>query len=117
MDFNIFPLVMIAVCVLMMVLMMRGMQGGHRGALSIGKFGCCGFGFGLSDERSDRLPTQSSWRQQPTSGNRSFDDYRQDTLHRLEEEQRHFQDFLARLRMAKDQAEFDQFMTERRTGR
>jgi Protein of unknown function (DUF2852) len=33
----------------------------------------------------------------------------------LEEEQREFQEFLARLRMAKDKAEFDQFMAERRT--
>jgi class 3 adenylate cyclase len=37
------------------------------------------------------------------------------TLRRLEEEQREFHDFLARLRMAKDKAEFDQFMAERRT--
>ena len=36
-------------------------------------------------------------------------------LQRLEEEQREFHDFLARLRMAKDKAEFDQFMAERRT--
>ena len=54
-----------------------------------------------------------------SSGNRAFDEYRQDTLQRLEEEQREFHDFLARLRMAKDKAEFDQFMAERRsrTGR
>ena len=49
-----------------------------------------------------------------SSGNRAFDEYRQDTLQRLEEEQREFHDFLARLRMAKDKAEFDQFMAERR---
>ena len=49
------------------------------------------------------------------SGNRAFDEYRQETLQRLEEEQREFQEFLARLRMAKDKAEFDQFMAERRT--
>ena len=48
------------------------------------------------------------------SGNRAFDEYRTDTLRRLEEEQREFQDFLGRLRMAKDKAEFDQFMAERR---
>jgi hypothetical protein len=35
-------------------------------------------------------------------------------LQRLEEEQREFREFLARLRMAKDKAEFDQFMAERR---
>jgi hypothetical protein len=32
----------------------------------------------------------------------------------LEEEQRGFRDFLSRLRTAKDKAEFDQFMAERR---
>jgi hypothetical protein len=33
---------------------------------------------------------------------------------RLEVEQRELKDFLARLRFARDRAEFDQFMTERR---
>jgi hypothetical protein len=50
----------------------------------------------------------------PPSGNRAFDEYRSETLKRLEEEQREFREFLARLRMAKDKAEFDQFMAERR---
>ena len=49
-----------------------------------------------------------------SSGNRAFDDYRAETLKRLEDEQREFKDFLERLRFAKDRAEFDQFMTERR---
>jgi hypothetical protein len=49
-----------------------------------------------------------------TSGNRAFDEYRSETLRRLEEEQREFREFLQRLRMAKDKSEFDQFMTERR---
>ena len=48
------------------------------------------------------------------SGNRAFDDYRAETLHRLEEEQREFAAFLDRLRVAKDKAEFDQFMADRR---
>src|SRR2546430_424812 len=50
----------------------------------------------------------------PPSGNHAFDEYRTETLRRLEEEQREFRDFLDRLRHAKDKAEFDQFMTERR---
>ena len=50
----------------------------------------------------------------PSSGNRAFDDYRTETLRRLEEEQREFREFLERLRFAKDKAEFDQFMAERR---
>ena len=56
------------------------------------------------------------WSTPPSSGNRAFDDYRADTLHRLEEEQREFKEFLERLRFAKDRAEFDQFMAERRRG-
>ena len=58
-------------------------------------------------------PWQSPW-SPPTSGNHAFDDYRTETLRRLEEEQREFRDFLDRLRFAKDKAEFDQFMAERR---
>jgi hypothetical protein len=55
-----------------------------------------------------------SWGTAPSSGNRAFDDYRSETLQRLEEEQREFKEFLERLRFAKDRAEFDQFMSERR---
>jgi hypothetical protein len=47
------------------------------------------------------------------TGNRAFDEYRAETLRRLEEEQREFMEFLDRLRHAKDKAEFDQFMAER----
>jgi hypothetical protein len=38
-----------------------------------------------------------------------------ETLRRLEEEQKEFRDFLERLRHAKDKAEFDQFMADRRS--
>lgn len=48
------------------------------------------------------------------SGNSAFDEYREETLRRLEEEQKEFQDFLDQLRRARDKAEFDQFMAERR---
>jgi hypothetical protein len=54
------------------------------------------------------------WWGRPSSGNRAFDDYRTETLRRLEEEQREFKEFLERLRFAKDREEFDQFMAERR---
>jgi hypothetical protein len=50
---------------------------------------------------------------QTSSGNRAFDEYRAETLRRLEDEQRDFFEFLNRLRHAKDKAEFDQFMAER----
>ena len=57
-----------------------------------------GFGFGFGGT--------------PSSGNRAFDEYRVETLKRLEEEQVEFKDFLDRLRHAKDKAEFDQFMAQ-----
>jgi hypothetical protein len=50
-----------------------------------------------------------------SSGNAAFDEYREETLRRLEEEQREFREFLGRLRKAKDKQEFDQFMTDRRS--
>ncbi|KYK45564.1 DUF2852 domain-containing protein [Bradyrhizobium sp. 191] len=59
-----------------------------------------GFGFGFGP---------------PSSGNRAFDEYRTETLQRLEEEQREFKDFLTRLRHAKDKEEFDQFMAQHKT--
>jgi hypothetical protein len=49
-----------------------------------------------------------------TSGNRAFDEYKAETLRRMEEEQKDFGAFLERLRFAKDKSEFDQFMAERR---
>jgi hypothetical protein len=50
----------------------------------------------------------------PSSGNRAFDEYRSETLRRLEEEQQEFKEFLARLRHAKDKEEFDAFMRQHR---
>ena len=49
------------------------------------------------------------------SGNSAFDEYRVETLRRLEQEQQDFAAFLERLRFAKDKSEFDQFMSDRRT--
>lgn len=54
------------------------------------------------------------WGSAPSSGNHAFDEYRTETLKRLEDEQREFKDFLERLRFAKDKTEFDAFMNERR---
>jgi hypothetical protein len=51
----------------------------------------------------------------PSSGNRAFDEYRVETLKRLEEEQHEFKDFLERLRHAKDKEEFEQFMAQHRS--
>ena len=73
-------------------------------------------------EKMDRMRTKMEargggsgwWGTPPSSGNRAFDDYRTETLRRLEEEQREFKEFLERLRFAKDRSEFDQFMADRR---
>jgi Protein of unknown function (DUF2852) len=61
----------------------------------------------------------SSWTQ-GTSGNAAFDAYKKEQLDRLEaerrkldEEQKAFGEHLAKLRRAKDQDEFDRFMSER----
>ena len=79
-----------------------GCMGRHRGEWGPQQFGGK-FGKWMGPQGGHR----------PT-GNRAFDEYRADTLRRLEEEARDFEGFLDRLRMAKDKAEFDQFMTDRR---
>ncbi len=66
---------------------------------------CCGAGRLEEDDGA-------KYRARPTS-HPAFDEYRASTLRRLEAEQREFQDFVSRLRAAKDKAEFDQFMAER----
>lgn len=52
---------------------------------------------------------------QSRTGNSAFDAYRDETLKRLEDEHNEFLAFLHKLREAKDKAEFDEFMTSRRT--
>src|SRR6201996_5943961 len=66
--------------------------------------------------KADQFRSGGDWFGPATSGNRAFDDYRSETLKRLEEEQREVKDFLARLRFARDRSEFDQFMAARRGG-
>ena len=56
---------------------------------------------------------EETYYQGASSGNRAFDEYREETLRRLEDEQNEFEAFLERLRHAKDKAEFDQFMADR----
>jgi hypothetical protein len=72
---------------------------------------------GFQGNRGDGSGNGSGYRPTGPSGNRAFDEYRAETLRRLEDEQREFMDFLDRLRHAKDKAEFDQFMAERRSMR
>lgn len=65
------------------------------------------------DRMRGRMDGRGFWGP-PSSGNRAFDDYRMETLRRLEEEQKEFKDFLERLRQAKDKEEFDAFMAQHR---
>ena len=53
------------------------------------------------------------YRRDGSSGNAAFDAYKADTLRRLEEEQLQFEAFMNRLRAAKDQSKFDEFMKDR----
>jgi hypothetical protein len=68
--------------------------------------------WGYLQDKIERLGRGNTWGSY--CSNRAFDDYRTETLKRMEDEQREFRDFVVRLRQAKDKAEFDQFMTERR---
>jgi len=80
-----------------------------------GRMGCWNHhGVNRWQDKMDRMRSKVDWTTPPSSGNRAFDDYRADTLRRLEDEQREFKEFLQRLRFANDRAEFDQFMAERR---
>ena len=73
-----------------------------------------------TDTRPVRWANWKSWacapssRPSASSGNRAFDEYKAETLRRMEEEQKDFGAFLERLRFAKDKSEFDQFMADRR---
>jgi hypothetical protein len=84
------------------------------------KMGCWHYGRRGRWNRDEMRETAERWvgcgdrGRGRTSGNRAFDEYREETLRRLEEEQREFRDFLDRLRFAKDKSEFDEFLSERR---
>ena len=59
---------------------------------------------------SHRRAHRMHWK---TSGNSAFNAYRMDTLDRLAQEQKDFEEFMNRLRKAKDKTEFDEFLNER----
>ena len=75
--------------------------------------------------RARKNELRQKWRSGPSrfhaasapSGNSAFDNYKAETLRRLEEEQTEFNDFLDNLRRARDKAEFDQFMQGRARSR
>lgn len=69
--------------------------------------------FGKSCSHRRNPMTRHAYGAMKPSGNSAFDAYKADTLRRLEEEQEQFENFLQRLREAKDKAEFDEFMEDR----
>ena len=75
---------------------------------------CAGRGFAAQGKRYGCGGWHRGFHYAPSSGNRAFDEYRAEALRRLEDEQKEFSEFLERLRKARDQQEFDQFMAERR---
>ena len=73
----------------------------------------------VRDEWRARREEWRAWKRRArsarnSSGNVAFDEYREETLRKLDDEQREFRDYLDKLRSAKDRAEFDQFMADRR---
>jgi hypothetical protein len=81
-----------------------------------GRMGCwrgCGPGRWYETKQTREQRRGRYWKGD-SSGNAAFDEYREETIRRLQEEQNEFESFLERLRHAKDKAEFDQFMNERR---
>ena len=73
-----------------------------------------GFGFGgLAGSCGGPGRWYRAGKMASSSGNSAFDEYREATLKRLEEEQEEFHAFLDKLRQARDKAEFDQFMADR----
>lgn len=80
-----------------------------------GEMGCCNKKDRSGNRfwRRSRSVGDSGGRSGFSSGNMAFDEYRDATLKQLEEDQREFTVFIDQLRRAKDQREFDDFMTDR----
>jgi hypothetical protein len=107
-----------------LALLFFGVWSKRMGYSGCGRFGAWQGGWQRGNWQGGSPPPWAGWKsfwcgsdrqQQPaSSGNRAFDEYRAETLRRLEEEQKEFGTFLDRLRFAKDKSEFDQFMAERR---
>jgi hypothetical protein len=107
--------VFIAMCVAILLFVLRGatMHRTRAEEGTVGMMSCCETGLGPSLERAAGHDTENRNRAL-TNGSPAFDEYRAETLRRLEREQGEFHEFVEHLRMAKDKAEFDQFIAERR---
>lgn len=96
-----------------------------------GRMGCRSYAY--AGYRDERRAWKEAWRERKremremfrsernrfggamSTGNSAFDDYKAETLRRLEQEQEEFNEFLENLRRSRDKAEFEQFMQSRRT--
>jgi Protein of unknown function (DUF2852) len=107
--------VFIVMCVAIVLFIMRGATMHRSRAVEggAGMMSCCETGLGPSLERAAAHDTENRNRAR-TNGSPAFDEYRAETLRRLEREQGEFQQFVEHLRMAKDKTEFDQFIAARR---
>jgi hypothetical protein len=97
-------LVFMAACMAMMLFMMRrhSLPGGN-GPMA------------FSDTRLGPWRTVGNGGASRDQASPAFREYREQTLRRLEEEETAFKRFLDQLRSAKDKAEFDRFMTQRKS--
>ena len=86
----------------------RGQQRRRNETAVMGSTGICGIGVWPSGRNT------SGGMEASHIGHSAFEEYRAQTLQRLDQEQREFQEFIARLRAAKDKEEFEQFITDRR---
>jgi len=111
------PIIMIlfiATCVAILLFVLRGaMYRNHAMGGVAGTMSCGETGLGPSFERAAAQDRKSAGLPR-TNSSPAFDEYRAETLRRLEREQSEFQEFVEHLRAAKDKAEFDQFIAERR---
>lgn len=107
--------VFVLMCVAILLFIMRGAMM-HRNRTSEGAAGtmsCCEMGLGPSLERAAAHDAKNG-NGARMDGSPAFDEYRAETLRRMEREQGEFQEFVDHLRLAKDKAEFDQFIAARR---
>ena len=106
----IMMVIFIAICLAGMFFMMRAMQRHRNETAVMGSAGECGIGVWPSSRNT------SGGMEANHIEYSAFEEYRAQTLQRLDQEQREFQEFIARLRAAKDKEEFEQFITDRRMG-
>jgi hypothetical protein len=98
----------ILACVAMMIFVMRRQSPPTTGASSAPMNIMSQWGMGFGPWKGIGAPNATA------TPNAAFEQYRQQTLEQLEREQTDFKSFLDQLRLAKDKAEFDQFIAERR---